>query len=435
MPIRVRAMSRHSRLQPAILALACGVSTSLAAQTGDDARDPQRARTDLEILRRGPKAGSERSFGEVMMRIARRGAASKDAIPRLTELLDHPKVGRTSAKALAWIARFLDDDRVLEAAYSKLAPLEAQQIMRHAAWWVLARLGPRAAPLLPRFEKKLLSDPKSSFGPGVFFELVRLCGHAGVPTLARMLDDPARARSAVNRLGAIRDGDLRPSHAALFTALKKPAIARAALAQLRSVELRGLPRDPETWKTAAREHLLAEDAEIRAFCAQVLGSFLDRSTRSRERLFSALAKPDDASWLNAARALARVAPVSSLVKHAQASNLDAAIRARAAVALGYVRPPATQELLTLLDDAIEGVRIASAIALQRIGQSALEGLVAKLDGDTSTRSKLASLYALGRFGSDAKAALPSAKRLTEDQDPKLAQAARRCIARIEGGAR
>lgn len=72
---------------------------------------------------------------------------------------------------------------------------------------------------------------------------------------------------------------------------------------------------------------------------------------------------------------------------------------------------------------------AAAIALGRIGESAVGALVAELDNSDATRRQQAA-DTLARIGPGAKDAVPALVRLLDDPDPKVRKSAARALGQI-----
>jgi len=145
-----------------------------------------------------------------------------------------------------------------------------------------------------------------------------------------------------------------------------------------------------------------ESGKVRSHCAAALGQL---GKAPIGRLVSALgAKPPHAGEA-AARALARLCPLSiNAVEEALRTGKSSAVRANAAVALGYmfiVAKPTLPTLFAAMDDPEPAVRSAAAVALCRIGEQAgtvVPRLVRELEDRDVHAAVVEGLVILGKKG-------------------------------------
>lgn len=140
----------------------------------------------------------------------------------------------------------------------------------------------------------------------------------------------------------------------------------------------------------------------------------------------------DPALAEAARRVGRYAPPKAYLSLRSATMvLDPAVRAQAALALGWARDPGAEPFVErLLADPVPAVRARAADALGMLDdRAAVEKLIRAL-GDTSLAVRTAAARSLGRLG-DSRA-IQALEGLMIDGDPELRLAAWEALAALGG---
>jgi hypothetical protein len=103
--------------------------------------------------------------------------------------------------------------------------------------------------------------------------------------------------------------------------------------------------------------------------------------------------------------------------------------------LGAAGAPLTPELIGLLADKSDNVRVAAAAAIGKIGPPAVKAIPAltKALEDEFWRVHVEAAKALGEMGPAAKSALPALNKLLKSKDKEVPPAAKAAINKIKGG--
>ncbi len=376
--------------------------------------DPAKA---VPVLKVGLKHDSPFAVWRTAYTVERLGPKVKDLVPQLVPLLEHKEreiritaahalstMGPAAAPGVPGIARLLKtDDR-----RQRLQAAEA-----------LSRLGPDAAPAAPVLVECLGDIDAISLG-----HVLETLGNIGpaakdaVPVLLGMLkkDTGLHIEDVVDVLGQIGPD------------------AKAAVPQIVAL------LDARSWFTRARAaRALGRIGPAAADATLALKKLLeDESTRARVWAAFALARiggdartyvPMLVEWWN------RDAGADELTS----ARLDLV---RAFELLGADARPARDLLLeAALDPAtLPGVRSHVAAALGQLGDDAdvivpkmTAVLERQLQGYKRSQTYVGALQTLALLGSKAKAAAPAVRKLLDDDEDEVADAAARALERIEGG--
>ena len=207
--------------------------------------------------------------------------------------------------------------------------------------------------------------------------------------------------ATIGPLTADRDPDVR---AAATQALSCCGSEEAALALLRSLRDghvepdRAVERLTAEWAVRPLLHALRDSsfAAVRPWIAEALG--LTEDPRGEQPLVRLLGSGDEEERIRAARALGRLARVSSSAAlMAALSDESPPVRAQGARALGTLRQPrSVPALVALLDDLSWWVRGRAAEALVAVGPAGIEALrrCAESHPDGFARERAAEALAL-----------------------------------------
>jgi HEAT repeat protein len=336
--------------------------------------------------------------------LAGMGADAKPAARALTRLLTSPSADARmmSAYALWQIDRRTDGVDVLRKQ------LGGPSMNQQWAGWVLAQLGPAAAPAAPELVTALASadDRVRSYALGA----LEAIGADAVLTLVKGLEHPhARARveaaEALGRIGPAATPAIAPLVGRLKDSQPGPAVAAA-----RALGRIGVPADEVI--AGLRAALRHSDPDLRAESARALAALRPKAAAALPELSAALRDGSKRGRQAAAAALVRLGKVAVPALTELAKDDDHLVRRQALLALRDIGPdaePALPVLRAALKEPGNALRLAAVEALGAIGAPAVEALVAALTGDREVRR--AAVSALGAIGPAARDAAPELAKL------------------------
>lgn len=385
-----------------------------------------------------------------------------EAVPELTRALG-VRDSRLAVLCRGWVAQFGVPPR---------HRLSAARIREQAAF-LLARLGPKAAPATTALIGRLSDDDPEvarasqtalrRIGPSTVPHLIAALRHASpaarrraaellgsqadfeaalpaaIPSLIRALGDPdagVRAQAAAS-LGAIGRNS-PPAVQALAGALTDCA-ASARLAAVRALgELGPAARSASTAVLAVSRQ---SDPALRVAAARAWWRIQRRAEEVVPVLVSAL-RDSQAHW-QAALALAEIgAPadeaIPALLDALQTESVHRPSRtpASAALALSRMSAAAVPGLTSLLQHDKPSVRIGAALALGGHGAEArdavpaLLGMLCEPDGE----ARIVAANTLGAIGPQASAARPTLAAVARDGDEYIRAAALAAINKVSPAA-
>ncbi|MGB8261648.1 MAG: HEAT repeat domain-containing protein [Terracidiphilus sp.] len=342
-------------------------------------------RPQLEAILSDGSAHEERRREAVS---ALRASNDPEAIPALLGALrdENEGVRRDAVEALSKV----DDPRAFQAIVDLLMGTDAT-LSRNAAYYLGESGDVRAAGPL----REALQIASTGTRSSVAHALARLGDGAGSEILAGELGDAKQRRYAAADLGAIRDARAYEPLRGMLSSKENGERADAALALGRYGDRHAIPdlarllKDPERSVRGAAAAGLAMLGDLGGF----------------DNLIAAL-------WF------------SGICDHEQA---------RAVEALGYTGDPrAVTNLVRALRGAVKPTRRAIAKALGRLGQPAIEQLLAEL-GDARPIVRLHAAEALGRIG--AASAGDALNRLAgQDKDYEVRAEAEASLRRLPAAA-
>lgn len=341
--------------------------------------------------------------GDELMRLA--GESAKEVkLVELTKLLKSPHhaIRLDSVKALG---------NLREAAETAVPALiktldDKSEDVRNAAIGALTMVGSLAVPTLI----EVVDDKERPI-------LVRLGGlrviknlgpkaEAAVPRLIKALDAPDDGirQNAINALGSTGPR------------------ARAAVPAL--IKLLEETDDKFTRSDAAYalEKIVSTSAILKEFFPSLIDSLRRSNASVRKRIIDILGKfPSDGK---------KISPV--LVEFLDDADTD--VCSMATMTLISFSPNSVPHLIRALRDEKVDVRNRAALALAEIGptgREAVPSLISLLKDNNEDRAvRLNTIRALGKIGSEAKAAIPFLTELKENQDEVFHQAVLRALSRI-----
>lgn len=353
------------------------------------------------------------------------GVEPQRDLPLLIELLD---------EQYHWFARSLAVWELLKLgpdaapAVPRLAALAAESGTiidpRWASLWALERIGPAAAPAVPTMLAILRDEPDPDIRSEAAFALGAAAVVEGVvPALAQALEDPD---SLVREEAARALGRIGPQAVQAVTALTRlvgdpirPAREAAieALVRLGESELIETLRataspavSPPSQLDELLERLRSEDARLRAETSWPVGKL----------------------GADAAPALPAIVRQLRTDEHPDA-------RWGAAWCVGRIGNPAVEAvpdvIAAITEDPDPDVRAQAANALGFIGlgsEQVIDALASALDDAAASMLREEALGALARLGPAARAAVPAIRARLADRHPMVRQRARAALAVVLG---
>ena len=309
------------------------------------------------------------------------GTGAHDAVPALIAVLRDAGSGIRDWAALALGSVCTDATDVLPELVRALQ--DSSMFLRAAAATSLGSLGTRARPAVPQLMEALRDENGGVRGrAAVALGRMGAVARDAVPLLLRLLEDREVSVADAASL-ALEKIVGRPEPTAAFRAVSAPP-----------TEAVSAPAEPSAAPEPAEEEARAAPEPVRASSAPVAHE----------------PSPMPPPAAAAASANGSVARVRELIRGL--GDNDAAVRWRAAVALGQMGAaaiPAVRPLIDTMDDSEESVRWEAAKALGRIGpaaRDAVPALAAALAEDDAVLRDAAAT-ALGFMGAAAQNAVPA----------------------------
>jgi HEAT repeat protein len=322
-----------------------------------------------------------------------RGAAAKDAVPRLFKAFHSTDkdVQAQAGKALGRIGSPAVSVLVDELKNPSSRVLEQTALS-------LAAMGPEAHPAVAGLSaclkhKDALVRATASYALGEIGPPAR----KAAASLVVLLDDPTKTvqKSARAALASIGPGTLP----VLRGALKSP---RPAIRQQAAVLI------------------MLQGADASEACADLLPLLQDKKPAVRAATALALG------------AIGKSAKGALPVLMDLAEDKDASVRAAAASALGDASSdagPAVSTLVRLFRDPVPAVRLQAALAVVKIGPSAVNVLINTVPND-NLNMRVSAMYALGEIGAAARDAVPILLDNVKDPQPVIRGAAAVAVGKI-----
>jgi HEAT repeat protein len=323
-----------------------------------------------------------------------------------------PTVRFNSARALQHMGLYTK--AALPALTAALSDSDPE--VREAVYVALRQIGPEARETLLkalRQEGKAYSRPEvigalGKFGPEA---------EAAIPDLEAALRDDSLRLAAIQTLGKIG-----PVAKSTLPALKEafndkdPKVRRAALEAMGMIGSESLPI------------LLAalKDDRLRAGAAAALGAIGRPAGKAVPTLCKMLEDPDTEARRNAATALGRIGPQTPEVIPALAKTLrDKEAGEQAADSLARMGQSAVQPLIAALSD--DQTRDRAVSALSQLGRPAVASVAELLKND---QLRLTAMQILSRMGGAARDAIPNLTAIAENETDTAHQDAALTIDKI-----
>lgn len=184
------------------------------------------------------------------------------------------------------------------------------------------------------------------------------------------------------------------------------------------------------------EQLQSDAADVRQTGARQLAEMKGERSESIPALIESLDDPDaDVRRLSAA-ALGRQGATASEAIDPLIERLPLEDNQSAQLAIAYAIvqiDPSRTEPLNVLLNSVRRREVGSIVKLQQMGPAAKDAVPVLIDVLRSSRSliRLQAVKALEAIGNDAQSALPALRRMTNDRDESLRDAATSAIQAIE----
>jgi len=322
-----------------------------------------------------------------------RGAAAKDAVARLVKAFhaSDKEVQAQAGKALAQIGT-----PAVPVLIEELNKPGSRQLDRAAH--SLALMGPEASPAVPALIVCLKHKD-----PLVKAMAAYALGEIGPPaskaatTLALLLNDSSK------------------------TVQKQARAALAAIGPRSLPALRGALTAPQPdIRQQAASLIMLHRAEARDAVTDLIPLLRDKKPAVR----SAAARALGAIGKDAKGAIPMLLELSE--------DRDATVRAAVAAALGDTSPdagPAISALVRLFRDPVPAVRLQAALAVVKIGASAVNVLINTVPNE-NLFMRVSAIYALGEIGPAARDAVPTLLDKLNDPEPIIRSGAALAVGKI-----
>jgi HEAT repeat protein len=294
----------------------------------------------------------------------------------------------------------------------------------------LASLGPLAGPAVEALREGLRdTDPFARVSVAAALLHADPEAGDGLAVLVKALGDKeAGARTAAATALAGAGKQAAPASRELRRALREDAAApvrRAAAFALGRLVLDGSPDDQERKKTVAALAAavrLDPDRDVRCWAVRALRKFGPDAKAALPELRRAVLQDEDSVPAAAADVLARLGTdgVPALVEAVQARGRGRGLTGRVVDCVGDLGPAAREAvpaLRDLLGDEDRDVRLAAALALQRVGARADAEAAARAYGQllNDEGAGFTALSRVGRMGPSGRAALPGLRAAVSEK--------------------
>lgn len=274
----------------------------------------------------------------------------------------------------------------------------------------------------------LMDGVRPSDYASLLVEVARGSSVAGRISPARAAIAMARPSTLSDRVEAILAAGSRSLRLGRRATALIALVVLAVLLPIAAVHLWG-GTDEERRTAELVDELASDDPGTRMAAAWGLGSL--RNAHAVEPLIASLNDPDPGVRGVAARALGTIGDARAFVPVARLlADPDPHVRELAVLGLEKIPDPRRLDALTrALDDPRMGVRAVAVAALAALeGRRAVEALVTVAAGDPDPHTRRMAISALGKRGSEARAAVPGLIRLLEEGDGSI----RGSVARVLG---
>lgn len=371
--------------------------------------------------------------------LATAGADHVETVPALAKLLADPSPAVRSTAAAALGAMKGKAAEAVPAVVSLFEDREEQ--VRAAAAEAVSKIGTLPAAAVAVLARALTSDDTVKRERAV--EAIGVIGPVAAelaPQVAKAVTDRndrvrAKAVAALGRIGGSAAAVAVPR---LVRALKDQDEWVSALAAEALGELGAAAGDAAL--PALVRSLGHANAEVRASAAEAIGKLGPAAQPAVPQLEKAAADSDGGVREQAVRALGEIGrprPATVQAVRKALSDPDPRLREAGVAAFaqwGRADADVQDQLLALLDDANDGVKLRTVSVLARLtgdGDEVVSALTHRLTADDSDRVKAEAARALGQIGASAASAGPALLRAVRTGGAEVREEAMRAVVLIQ----